>query len=89
MKWKEVYNKSNNSEYTQLINIKEPVKLEANFKKFFSSYKVIIILILIAFIVLSFMTFKLNIKTILACAFVLTISVLISIYYRSYKINIE
>lgn len=35
MKWKDVYNKCNNSEYSQLININEPAKLEANFKKFF------------------------------------------------------
>ena len=35
MKWKDVYNKCNNREYSQLININEPAKLEANFKKFF------------------------------------------------------
>lgn len=89
MKWKDVYNKSNNSEYTQLININEPVKLEANFKNFFSTYKVLIIIILIAFIVLTFITYKFNIKTIFACTFVFFIAILLLIYYRSYKILVK
>ena len=89
MKWKDVYNKFNNSEYSQLININEPAILEANFKKFFLKYKIIIMIILIAFVVLAFLTYKFNIKTFLACTFVFTITILLLIYYRSYKILVK
>ena len=89
MKWKDVYNKSNNSEYTQLININEPIKLEANFKKFFSTYKVLIIITLVAFIILTFITYKFNIKAFFSCSFVFAIAILLLIYYKSYKILVK
>ena len=89
MKWKDIYNKCNNREYSQLININEPAKLEANFKKFFLKNNIIIMIILIAFVVLAFLTYKFNIKTFLACTFVFTITILLLIYYRSYKILVK
>lgn len=89
MKWKDVYNKSNNSEYTQLININDPIKLEANFKKFLSTYKVLIIITLVAFIILAFITYKFNIKAFLSCSFVFVIAILLLIYYKSYKILVK
>lgn len=89
MKWKDVYNKCNNSEYSQLININEPVKLEANFKKFFHTYKIAVIVFLVITVTLTFLTYKFNIKAFLACAFVFIVAFLILIYYRTYKILIK
>ena len=84
MKWKDVYNKCNNSEYSQLININEPAELEANFKKFFLKYKIIIMIILIAFVVLAFLTYKFNIKTFFFFIFVFTITFFLLIYFIFY-----
>ena len=89
MNWKEVYEKCNHTEYSQLIEIREPVKIEGNFKKFFSAHKIGIIIFLIAFIVLSFITYKLEWKSFLAVAFVLLIAILFLVFYNSYRITIR
>lgn len=89
MKWKDVYNKSNNSEKTQLININEPIKLEASFKKFLQSYKLVVTIVLIAFLIIAFVICKFNVKSFITCVLILFIAILISIYYNSYKVVIK
>lgn len=89
MKWKDVYNKCNNTEASQLIDFREPAKIEANIKKFYESYKIAIILFLILFVVLAFTTYKFNAKTFLACVIVLLIAMLFVVYYNSYSLLIK
>lgn len=89
MKWKEVYQKCNHTEYSQLIDIREPVILVGNLKKFFYTHKIGILIFLIAFVVLSFVTYKIEWKSFLTIACVFLIALLILVYYNSYKITIK
>lgn len=89
MRWKDIYEKSNHTEYSQLIELNEPVKLEGNFSKFFSEHKIFIIIFVILFVVLSFATYKLDLKTFFAIAFVICIVIMFLLYYNSYKLSIR
>ena len=87
MKWKEIYEKSNNKKYAQIVDIDEPLKLKSNIKNFIANSKVYIILSLIIFISFTIIAYKGNIQAILATFFVLLILVILMIYNHTYIIE--
>lgn len=89
MTWKEVYEKSNHSEYTNLIDIKQPAVLIGNYKKFFKSYKYVILFICILFLILLFLVFKTNVKAIFASIVIILFFISTFIYYNYLKISIK
>ena len=85
---KEIYNKCNHNQYSQIVDIKENSEIKSNYKYFIYNHKIAIIVVFLVLIALFIYLFRNNPILILYCFILIFAFFLFSLYNCTYRLRL-
>ena len=84
-----IYEKSNHSKYSQLVNIKDECEIRSNCKNFLVNYKIVFLIVVALFTLLMVYAFRENPIAIVYCIIFFIALFLLAVYNCTYKLTLD
>ena len=87
--WKDVYNKCNHHEMSQVTQVYKTVKLKSNFKNLLKNYGTLILIIFVIILAILLITFWKSINIMLLALLFLVALMIFAVIYATYSIDLK